>query len=90
MSDWTRYKIRPVYLTDGWEYVRTEPSPENEIFPYRTFVRTTLGEAETLMLNGKISKVVFDCQLHGKEITEDEYRVAIPDVHRAWRQKILQ
>lgn len=66
--NWNEYTKRPIYLTDGIEFVRTVPTPGDNI-PYKAYVRTTRGE----VLAEWNQKIVFDVQMSGKEITKEKY-----------------
>ena len=63
-----RAEKEPLYIIDGLNYVRTEPTPNGK-YRYRGFIKTTLGEKEISIS----AKPIFEGLLSGEEITKQEY-----------------
>lgn len=80
-----RAEEEPLYLHDGLDYVRTEPTP-NGRYRYRGFIKTTQGEKEMSIS----AKPIFEGLLGGKEITKEEYDAHSFECKHSWRTAWLK
>ena len=80
-----RVRKEPLYLMDGLNYVRTEPTPYGD-FPYIGFIKTHMGEKQ-IAIN---TKPIYEGLLCGKEISKEEYDAYSLGCQHSWRTAWLK